>query len=533
MTEPGPPSANAVDRFILAPAAADSDGVAVVDGPTGAIVTRAGLADGVLRAAAALRQLGVQPEQRVMLVMADRPAFLHAFFGAMALGAVPVPVSTMLTAKDYRFLLDDSRAVALVLSAELAAAVRPGLAGQRFCRHLLIEGDGATGAAATGDSVDDGPFEVSFAAACASAQPLPAGERFPADGEDTAYWLYTSGTTGFPKAAAHRHVDLGFLTDAYARGVLRMGPADRVYSVPKLFFAYGLGNACFALGTGARLVLHDGRPTVPSVADHVRRHGVTLFFAVPTFLAQTLAATNDEVPAEVFATVRQGITGGEPLPPEIGRRFLDRFGVELLDGIGTTELAHIFISQRPGQVRPGATGWPVDGFEIELRGDDGAPVPDGEPGNLWVAGESVTTGYWRRTDLNRRVFNGRFLATGDTFVRNDDGSYTYLGRNDDMIKAGGIWVSPSEVEACVLELEEVAVAAVVGATDADGLTKPKAFVVLSPSGAGLSPAEVEARVQAHVRARLAPFKYPRWVEVRDELPMTATGKIKRYLLRGG
>ena len=254
---------------------------------------------------------------------------------------------------------------------------------------------------------------------------------FPATGEDTAFWLYTSGTTGFPKAAVHRHVDLGFLTDAYARGVLAMGPNDRVYSVPKLFFAYGLGNAYFALGTGATLVLHDARPTVEAVAAHVARHRVTLFFAVPTFLAQTLGA---DVDPAAFASVRQGITGGEPLPPDIGRRFLDRFGVELLDGIGTTELGHIFISQRPGRVRPGATGWPVDGFEVELRADDGSLVPDGEPGNLHVAGESVTTGYWRRTDLNRRVFNGRFLATGDTFVRNDDGSYTYLGRNDDMIK---------------------------------------------------------------------------------------------------
>ncbi|MDH4076529.1 MAG: benzoate-CoA ligase family protein [Acidimicrobiia bacterium] len=503
---------NAVERFVLAPAAADPVGTAVIDAPTGRTTTRAGLAEGVLRAAAALRGLGVQPEQRVLLVLADRPAFLHAFFGAMAIGAVPVPVSTMLTAKDYRFLLEDSRAVALLVSDLFTAEVLPAAAGQPFLGQVLVEGGG-----------DD-----RFTAACTATTPLRAEDVFPATEDDAAFWLYTSGTTGFPKAAVHRHIDLGFLTDAYARGVLAMGPADRVYSVPKLFFAYGLGNAYFALGTGATLVLHDDRPTVAAAIDHVERHGVTLFFAVPTFLAQTLASDAD--PA-AFVTVRQGITGGEPLPPEIGRRFLERFGVELLDGIGTTELGHIFISQRPGRVRPGATGWPVDGFDIELRADDGSLVPDGEPGNLWVAGESVTTGYWRRTDLNRRVFQGRFLATGDTFVRNDDGSFTYLGRNDDMIKAGGIWVSPSEVEACIVELEEVAVAAVVGATDGDGLTKPKAFVIPGPAGSALGPGELEARVQAHVKARLAPFKYPRWVEVRDELPMTATGKIKRYLLR--
>ncbi len=509
-------SSSAVDRFVLAPAAAGPGGTALIDAPTGRTTSRAELADGVLRAAAALRHLGVQPEQRVMLVLADRPAFLHAFFGAMAIGAVPVPVSTMLTAKDYRFLLEDSRAVALLVSDLFTSEARPAADDQPFLRHVLVD-------SADGDGDDD-----SFGAACAAATPLRREELFPATDDDTAFWLYTSGTTGFPKAAVHRHIDLGFLTDAYARGVLAMGPADRVYSVPKLFFAYGLGNAYFALGTGATLVLHDSRPTVDAVAEHVERHGVTLFFAVPTFLAQTLGS--DVTPA-AFATVRQGITGGEPLPPEIGRRFLERFGVELLDGIGTTELGHIFISQRPGRVRPGATGWPVDGFDIELRADDGSLVADGEPGNLWVAGESVTTGYWRRTDLNRRVFQGRFLATGDTFVRNDDGSYTYLGRNDDMIKAGGIWVSPSEVEACIVELEEVAVAAVVGATDGDGLTKPKAFVIPAPAGAGLAPGELEARVQAHVKARLAPFKYPRWVEVRAELPMTATGKIKRYLLR--
>jgi benzoate-CoA ligase family protein len=508
---------NAIDRFVLAPAAADPDGVAVIDGPSGTSVTRANLAAGVLEAATALAELGVQAEQRVLLVMADRPAFLFAFFGAMAIGAVPVPVSTMLTAKDYRFLVEDSRAVALIVSDVFADEVLPATTDQRFLRHVLFDPA----------NHHDHP-ETSFLARCANADPLALGEVFPAADDDTAFWLYTSGTTGFPKAAVHRQVDLGFLTDAYASGVLAMGPTDRVYSVPKLFFAYGLGNAYFALGTRAALVLNPGPPTVDSVAEQVARHRVTLFFAVPTFLAQTLAA---DMEPGVFATVRQGITGGEPLPPDIGRRFLERFGVELLDGIGTTEVGHIFISQRPGRVRPGATGWPVAGFEIELRGDDGSLVPEGEPGNLHVAGESVTTGYWRRTDLNRRVFSGRFLATGDTFVRNGDGSYSYLGRNDDMIKAGGIWVSPSEVEACILELDEIELAAVVGSKDADGLTKPKAFVVPTAAGARLSPSQLEARVQTHVKTRLAPFKYPRWVEVRYELPMTATGKIKRYLLR--
>jgi benzoate-CoA ligase family protein len=304
-----------------------------------------------------------------------------------------------------------------------------------------------------------------------------------------------------------------------------MTAEDRVYSVAKLFFAYGLGNAgYFPADTGACAILNPARPDPVAVAEHVRTHRPTLFFGVPTFYAALLAA---DLAPDTFESVRIAVSAGEGLPADIHRRFGERFGVEILDGIGTTEILHVFVSNRPGESVPGTSGVPVEGYDVELRDGDGNPVPDGEPGNLWVAGESVTVGYWNRTKQNRAVLQGRFMATGDEYVRDADGFFRYLGRSDDMLKVGGLWVSPAEVESCIVELPDVVQAAVVGAETGDGLVKPRAFVVGAPASAeGLG-----ERVQAHVRQRLAPYKYPRWVEVVDELPTTATGKVKRYLLR--
>ena len=492
---------NAVERFVIEPARRTPDQVAVIDAPTGREWTYLDIDRGVRAAAVMLAARGVQPEQRVLMVMADTPSFLNLFWGAMWLGAVPVPVSTMLTEKDYRFLLEDSRAVGLCYSPPFETTAGAAVHGQPFLRWTWTDGD------AYGD-------------------PEAAPEPFPTTADDTAFWLYTSGTTGFPKGAMHRHADLGFCTDAYARAVLGMTGADRVYSVAKLFFAYGLGNAgYFPPDVGAPVVLNPGRPLPAEVADHVRRYRPTLFFGVPTFYAALLAA---DLPADTFASVRMGISAGEPLPADIHRRFRERFGVEILDGIGTTELAHIFITNWPGRSVGGTSGTAVPGYEVSLRDDTGAEVPAGEPGRLFVAGESVMTGYWNRTDRNRSALQGRFLATGDTYLKNPDGTYTCLGRDDDMLKVGGIWVSPAEVEATIAELEQVLTVAVVGHADDEGLVKPKAFVVPAP---GADATGLPAAVQAHVKARLAPFKYPRWVEVVDELPTTATGKIKRYLLR--
>jgi len=498
-------SQNAVQRFVIDPAQADPEAIAVIDAVTGRSWSRADMAQGVEQAAAVLAGRGVQREQRVMLVVADTPTFLWFFWGAMHLGAIPVPVSTMLTEKDYRFLLTDSRSVGLVLSPAFEGTAGVAVTDQPYLGFTMVEGD----------ALDQ---------ELAAAGPAPA--PFAATDDDAAFWLYTSGTTGFPKGAIHRHVDLGFCTDVYARAVLGMNDTDRVYSVAKLFFAYGLGNAgYFPADTGAVVILNPGRPVPDEVADHVRTYRPTLFFGVPTFYAALLAS---DIADDTFAGVRLGVSAGEPLPADIHRRFAERFGVEILDGIGTTELAHIFISNRPGQSMPGSSGTPVDGYRIELRDENGNPAPDGEPGRLFVAGESVMAGYWNRTEQNRSVLSGEYMATGDTYERNPDGSYSCLGRNDDMLKVGGIWVSPTEVEAAIVEMDEVLAVAVVGAPDADGLIKPKAFVV---AAAGVDPTGLDDTVKAHVQGRLARFKYPRWVEVVDELPMTATGKVKRYLLR--
>ena len=352
------------------------------------------------------------------------------------------------------------------------------------------------------------------------------GEPFPAVDDDIAFWLYTSGTTGFPKGAMHRHIDLGFCTDVYAKAVLEMGSNDVVYSVAKLFFAYGLGNAgYFPAGTGAQSVLNPGRPVPEEISAHVLLYRPTIFFGVPTSFGQLLSS---DVPDNTFASVRIAVSAGEPLPPDIHQRFKERFGVEILDGLGTTELAHIAISNRPGCSVPGTSGTVVEGYEVSLRDESGEEVQDGEAGRLYVKGESVMVGYWNRTGQTRQALSGAFLATGDTYVHNPDGTYTCLGRSDDMLKVGGIWVSPTEVESCILELKEIAQVAVVGADDEDGLVKPKAFVVPETSSADV---DLKTLVQEHVKERLAPFKYPRWVEIVDELPQTATGKIKRYLLR--
>jgi benzoate-CoA ligase family protein len=511
-TSPTGSTANAVVRFVVGPAETAADRVLYVDAVSGRSWTRADVAEATMRAAAVLAAHGVQPEQRVLLVLADTPTFMFFFWGAMWLGAVPVPVSTMLTVEDYRFLLDDSRSIGLVVSEAFVGTAGAAAADRPHLRFVLVDG---TAAAAGLEPV---------AAALESAGPPPP--PFAASEDDVAFWLYTSGTTGFPKGARHRHADLDCCTDGYARGVLGMGPDDRAYSVAKLFFAYGLGNAgYFPAATGASAVLNPVRPDPVQVAGHLRAHEPTLFFGVPTFYAALLAA---DLPADTFGSVRLAVSAGEPLPADIHRRFGERFGVEILDGIGTTEILHIFVSNRPGRSVPGTSGTPVPGYDVELRGVDGEPVPPGVPGNLWVAGESVTVGYWNRTAQNRNVLHGRFIATGDEYAVDPDGNFVYLGRSDDMLKVGGIWVSPAEVEACIVEMPDVVQAAVVGADPGDGLVKPRAFVV--PTAEADRDALPE-KVRAHVREHLAPYKYPRWVEVLDELPTTATGKVKRYLLR--
>jgi benzoate-CoA ligase family protein len=503
-----------VDRRIEA---GDGDRVALELAESGAKVTYAELAAKVAQAANALRALGVRPEERVPLVLLDGVELVAGFLGALRIGAVPVPMSTMLTGGELAFQCNDARARVAIASGALAPAIKEMVAECRELTDLVIDGGGDVEVAVAG------PLRVHRYDQWTAVQPTQA-EVYPTWPDSPAFWLYTSGTTGRPKAAMHRHADLPYTAETYGQQVLGVTPEDRCYSVAKLFFAYGLGNSLtFPLSVGARGILDPARPTPRGVAAAVRERRPTLFFAVPTFYAALLAA---EPPVDTFASVRLAVSAGEPLPAGILQRFEDRFGLAILDGLGTTEALHIFISNRPGDIRPGATGFVVPGYRVRLVSDQGESVPAGETGHLEVSGESVATGYWCRTQVTRRTFQGEWLRTGDVYSCSEDGVFTYAGRSDDMIKAGGIWVSPAEVEATLVQHPDVLEAAVVGRRTPDGLHEPAAYVVRMP---GRSPAAEE--LAEFCRERLAAFKRPRQVLFVDDLPKTATGKIQRYKLR--
>jgi benzoate-CoA ligase family protein len=483
------------------------DRTAVVCGPT--TLTYAELAGETRRVAAGFAAIGVRPEERIMLCMADGVELLTGILGAMYLGAVPVPVSTMVTGGELAAMLADSRARVLCVSVEFAAAARTALAAAPEVTHVVVDGVADL----------DGLGWSELRGAGEAAAPYATWPDSP------ALWLYTSGTTGRPKGAMHRHGSVRDVAELYGRGVLGVGPDDRCLSVPKLFFAYGLGNsAFFPLAAGATTILERARPTPQALAALAASARPTLFFGVPTFYSALL---NSDVPADSFASVRQAVSAGEALPPVLYNRFRERFGVEILDGLGSTEALHIFLSNRPGRVRPGSSGTPVDGYRVEIRDEHGAAIESpGMPGGLFLSGPSVATGYWCRTETTRAVFQGEWLRTGDTYVRNEDGTFTCLGRSDDMLKAGGIWVSPAEVEERLLEHPDVAEVAVVAGRDADGLDKPIACVV-PVAGRTVDPA---ALVQ-WCREGLAAYKRPRAVVGMAELPKTATGKIRRNVLR--
>jgi benzoate-CoA ligase len=484
------------------------------------------LNDEITAAAAGLVDLGVRPEERVLIYAADRPETVAAILAVMHMGAVAVPVSTMLTAQDLAAMLHDSRARVLVTSSEFASNAREAVTAMVGAQSrpdlasvvtigtspdaLELSGTGLTG--------------VEWSELLAGG--ADARVVYPTWPDSPALWLYTSGTTGTPKAAMHRHGAIRFVCETYGQQVLGIRPEDRCLSVAKLFFAYGIGNSVFfPFSVGAVTILEPGRPTPDLFAAVAAEHRPTLFFGVPTFYSAMLASS---IADEPFRTVRQGASAGEALPPSLFTRIRDRFGFEILDGIGSTEALHIFLSNRSGEIRPGSSGTPVPGYQVQLRDEiDGGLIdqPD-RPGALYVSGVSIASGYWCRADASRLAFRGEWLRTGDTYVRNGDGTYSYLGRTDDMIKAGGIWVSPAEVEARLLEHPDVVEVAVVGVPDDDGLEKPVAAVVV---GAGSTTGETE--LVDFCRAGLAAFKRPRRVTVVAELPKTATGKLQRYLVR--
>jgi benzoate-CoA ligase family protein len=468
----------------------------------------------VNRCGNALKALGLQPEQRVMMLHLDSIDFPSVFFGAIKAGMVAAPVNTLLTADDYAYMLADSRARALVVSAALLPVVAPVLDDLPLLDHVIVTGEG--------DAMGHPRLDELTAAAADDLAPAST------TADDVAFWLYSSGSTGRPKGAPHLQSDMIATAVYYGMATLGIRPDDVVFSAAKLFFAYGLGNAMtFPMAVGATAVLMAERPTPDSVLQRVRDHRATIFYGVPTLYAGILADKAIDR-ARSSDRLRACVSAGEALPKEVAKRWAERFGVDILDGIGSTELLHIFLSNRPGDVRYGSSGRPVPGYECRVVDDAGNEVPAGEVGDLLVSGPSSAPCYWNQRQRSLDTFQGRWTRTGDKYVRDADGYYVYAGRSDDMLKVSGIWVSPFEVESALMAHDAVLEAAVVGHEDKDALVKPKAFVTLQSGAASDALAD---ELKQFVKDRLAPYKYPRWIEFVDELPKTATGKIQRFKLR--
>ncbi|HEV8691780.1 MAG TPA: benzoate-CoA ligase family protein [Ideonella sp.] len=480
------------------------------------------LAERIRRMAAALQARGLRREERALLLMHDCNDWPVSFLGALYAGIVPVAVNTLLTADDYAYMLQHSRAQAVIVSAALLptlqAALDKAAAEGGHEVHTLIVSRPTSPLPANAMAFDD--LLEAHAPQAAPAATAP---------DDPGFWLYSSGSTGRPKGTLHTQANLYWTAELYGTPVLGLTERDVCFSAAKLFFAYGLGNALtFPLSVGATTVLMAERPTPDATFKRWRGEvgGIkpTVFYGAPTGYAGMLASPN--LPARSAVALRLCSSAGEALPAELGERFTAHFGAEIVDGIGSTEMLHVYLSNRPGQVRYGTTGWPVPGYEIELRGEDGRTVPEGETGDLYVRGPSAALMYWGNRDKSRDTFQGGWTKSGDKYTKNADGTYTYAGRSDDMLKVSGVYVSPFEVESTLVQHPAVLEAAVIGVPDAEGLTKTKAFVVLKPGQQSS-----EAELKAFVKDRLAPYKYPRQIEFLAELPKTATGKIQRFRLR--
>jgi benzoate-CoA ligase len=472
------------------------------------------LADGVDRFAGYLARLKLPAESRILICLEDSINFPVACLGAIKAGIVPVMVNPLLTSADFDYMLRDSRARLLVASASAWPALSPVL-GDQPCLETALVADG---------EVPDGAG--SFDEAVAAATPIASAA--PTRADEPCLWQYSSGTTGRPKGTIHSHANVRSLMELYPREVLGLTTEDVTFSAAKLFFGYGFGNGLvFPFSVGATAVLMACRPTAAEVWQRLARHRPTIFFGVPTLYASLMAA--DDAPAPDALGLRLCLSAGEALPQQIGERWRERFGIDIIDGIGSTEMFHIFLTNRPGDVVYGTTGRPVGGYEVRLLGEDEHPVADGEVGELYVKGPTSALGYWCRRDQTLATFLGDWVRTGDKFVRDARGRYVYCGRSNDMLKVSGIYVSPIEVENALLQHTAVLEAAVVAWLDAEGLVKPKAFVVLVDAYARAD--GLEAELKAHVKQILAPYKYPRWIEFVVALPKTATGKIERYKLR--
>ena len=480
-------------------------------------LTYESVAANVARMGSALRdELGVRREERVLLLVLDGPEFVYAFFGAMKIGAVPVPVNTLWKSPDYRYALNDSQARVAVVSD----ALLPQL--QAIPRHdlphlerLVVAGDAPAGSCRLRDLLDAG------------AETMAA---VPTKRDDQALWLYSSGSTGFPKGCVHLHHDMVVCSELFGKQILGITEDDRCFSAAKLFFAYGLGNALiFPFSVGGTAILSPDRPTAATVYDVIDRQRPTLFFSVPTGFGMLLAHRRDTETDFDLSTIRHAVSAGEALPPALFVRFKERFGIEILDGLGSTEALHTFISNRPDAIRPGSSGLIVPGYEAKIVDDDGRPAPRGTIGQLLVKGDSICAGYWNQPEKTEQVIQDGWLRTGDQYRQDEDGFFWHAGRTDDMLKVGGMWVSPVEVENALLAHPAVRECGVVERADHDQLVKPSAFVVLNP-GAVASTALAEELTE-FVRERVAAYKRPRWIEFVQELPRTATGKLQRFKLR--
>ncbi|MGY3348127.1 MULTISPECIES: benzoate-CoA ligase family protein [unclassified Bradyrhizobium] len=467
------------------------------------------------RAANMLRRLGVRREERVAMIMLDTIDFPIVFLGAIRAGIVPVPLNTLLTADQYAYILADCRARVLFVSEAVLPVLKEVIGRLPDLEHVVVSGKDAHG------------HELLAPELARESDTFTTAPTHP---EEPAFWLYSSGSTGMPKGVRHLHASLQATADTYGKHVLNVREDDVCLSAAKLFFAYGLGNSLtFPMSVGASTVLNSARPTPELMFELLNKYNPTLFFGAPTLFAAML---NDEAAKSARAGTRLRIcaSAGEALPESVGNNWKSRFGVDILDGIGSTELLHIFLSNAPGDIKYGTSGRAVPGYKVRLVSDAGDDVPDGEVGELLVEAPSAGEGYWNQRAKSRNTFQGHWTRTGDKYVRGADGRYTFCGRADDMFKVSGIWVSPFEVESALITHPAVLEAAVVAEADPEGLLKPKAFVVLR---AGSDTDNLYEALKEHVKQTIGPWKYPRWIEVVDDLPKTATGKIQRFKLREG